>query len=123
MSEWPPHGDAGPETEPDFERALAQLERLASELEEGQLGLDEALARYERGIGLLRRCQELLAAAERRIELLTSVEADGRPRSQPLPESAGDTLEEKSANRSQRRGAAKRGKPPAAGGELFDGPF
>ncbi len=39
-----------------FEQSLLELERVVRELEDGRLGLDEALARYEQGIGLIRRC-------------------------------------------------------------------
>ena len=38
-----------------FEQALAEIERLVRELEEGQTGLEESLSRYERGVGLLNR--------------------------------------------------------------------
>ena len=52
---------------PPFEHALAELERLVRELEDGQVGLEESLARYERGIGLLKHCYGLLQHAEQRI--------------------------------------------------------
>lgn len=106
-----------------FEAALSQLEKLAHELESGQLGLADSLARYERGVSLLRRCQELLRQAERRVELLVSVDARGAARTRPLPEGAGETLEEKAENRAQRRGAPKRAKPKPGTTELFDEPF
>ena len=56
-----------------FEQALAEIERLVRELEEGQTGLEESLARYERGVGLLKRCYSQLQQAEQRILLLTGV--------------------------------------------------
>ena len=43
-----------------------------------------ALARYEQGVALLRACHAQLEAAEQRILLLTSVEADGRPALAPF---------------------------------------
>src|SRR5580698_2121845 len=52
---------------PDFETALARMEAIVFELEEGRIGLAEALARYEEGVGLLRQCFALLETAERRI--------------------------------------------------------
>jgi len=61
-----------------FEQSLAQLEQIVRDLEDAQLGLDEALGRYEQGVGLIKRCQAQLQEAEQRILLLTGVE-DGQP--------------------------------------------
>src|SRR5438046_3773673 len=61
-----------------FEQSLAQLEQIVRDLEDAQLGLDEALGRYEQGVGLIKRCQAQLQQAEQRILLLTGVEA-GQP--------------------------------------------
>lgn len=92
---------------PSFEEALAQLETTVHDLEDGQIGLEESLARYENGVKLLRHCYELLTKAQRRIELLTGVDAQGNPLTRPLEEEAGDTLEEKARRRSRRRTAAR----------------
>ncbi len=62
-----------------FEQSLAQLEQIVRDLEDAQLGLDEALGRYEQGVGLIKRCQAQLQQAEQRILLLTGVEEDGKP--------------------------------------------
>ncbi|MFM2095790.1 MAG: Exodeoxyribonuclease 7 small subunit [Planctomycetota bacterium] len=62
-----------------FEQLLEQLEQIVHELEDGQLGLGAALARYEEGIRYLKQCHLGLEQAERRIELLTGVDAEGRP--------------------------------------------
>jgi len=59
-----------------FESSLAELEQVVRELEDGQLGLDEALARYERGVALVRQCQGRLKEAELRILALVRVEDD-----------------------------------------------
>ena len=67
-----------------FEQAIAELERIVRELEDGQTGLEEALARYERGVGLLKRCYGQLAQVEQRIFLLAGVDADGKPVTQPF---------------------------------------
>jgi exodeoxyribonuclease VII small subunit len=64
---------------PSFEQALADLEKIVRDLEDGQTGLEESLKRYEHGIGLLRRCYTELRAAEQRILVLTGEDADGRP--------------------------------------------
>ncbi len=88
-----------------FEQQLAALEVIVLELEEGQIGLADALARYEQGIKLLKQCYQTLEGAERRIELLSRVTADGTPVTQPLDD-ASESLEEKSQRRSQRRSRA-----------------
>lgn len=53
-----------------FGAALGELERIVRELEGGQLELEEGLARYERGVALLRSCQEKLAQARQRVTML-----------------------------------------------------
>ena len=88
-----------PET---FEAALARLEKIVHELEEGQLSLSESLKLYEEGTAKLGRCRELLADAEQRIELLVGVDPDGAPETEPFDEES-MTLEEKQARRSRRR--------------------
>jgi exodeoxyribonuclease VII small subunit len=68
-----------------FEQAMAELERIVRELETGELGLDAALALYERGVALVRLCSQQLDAAEARLQVLT-VDAAGRPVLRPLEE-------------------------------------
>ena len=53
-----------------FEKRLDTLERIVEELESGGLTLDEALERYERGVTAHKECMKILAAAEKRVELL-----------------------------------------------------
>jgi exodeoxyribonuclease VII small subunit len=53
-----------------FSDALAELESIVSALESGQLELEESIARYERGVALLRACQARLAEAEQRVTML-----------------------------------------------------
>ena len=60
-----------------FEDALAQLEAIVSELEEGQVPLAQGLARYEQGIKLLRQCYQQLEQVQRRIEVLNRVDSEG----------------------------------------------
>jgi exodeoxyribonuclease VII small subunit len=86
-----------------FEESLEELERIVAELESGKLGLSDALARYEQGVKHLKSCQELLERAERKIEILSGVDADGNPITQPFDESDIESLEEKAAARGQRR--------------------
>jgi exodeoxyribonuclease VII small subunit len=62
------------EPTPNFEQALESLETIVCELEDGQIGLAESLAKYELGIRYLKQCYEILAHAERRIEMLSHVD-------------------------------------------------
>ena len=55
----------------DFESAIAELEKIVKQLEEGDLPLDTSLALFERGVELSRYCHDQLGAAQRRIEVLT----------------------------------------------------
>lgn len=55
---------------PDFEQALAELERLVERLERGDLPLEDALQTFERGIELTRQCQGALRSAQQRVEIL-----------------------------------------------------
>lgn len=53
-----------------FEAAVSELEAIVQEMESGNLPLEDALARYQRGVGLLRHCQTTLADAEQRVRIL-----------------------------------------------------
>ncbi len=113
-----------PSTAPSFEAALVSLEEIVSELEEGQVGLADALARYEQGVKLLKQCYELLQHAERRIELLSCIGSAGEAITEPFSD-APQSLEEKAQARSQRRSRAKPAKteatlPADAGGDDID---
>lgn len=71
-------------TPASFEAALQELERLVQTLETGNLPLEDALAAYERGMALLRFCQETLAAAEQRIRILDGGEPAPSEPPEPL---------------------------------------
>ena len=60
----------------NFEDALAELEQILSEIEGGQVGLEESLVKYERGTFLIQHCRGVLNTAEKQIEVLTKT-ADG----------------------------------------------
>ena len=53
-----------------FEETLAALELVVEHLERGKLTMDESIAWYEAGLGLMRRCSHLLEQAELRISAL-----------------------------------------------------
>lgn len=109
---------------PSFEQSLAELEAIVGELESGKLGLSEALARYEQGMKHLKSCHELLERVERKIELLSGMDAEGNPLTEPFDEQEHASLEEKAAARGRRRTrntTASTGRRKPAEGDI-DGP-
>jgi exodeoxyribonuclease VII small subunit len=58
--------------DPGFDALLARLREVVGQLESGELSLEQALAIYEEGVQLARRGQQLLASAEKRVEILVS---------------------------------------------------
>ena len=57
-----------------FEEALRELEAILSEIENGNVGLEESLVKYERGNFLIQHCRGVLTAAEKQIENLAKSE-------------------------------------------------
>ena len=55
-----------------FDQILARLREVVGRLESGDLTLEQSLAVYEEGVGLARKGQQLLASAEKRVEILVS---------------------------------------------------
>lgn len=55
---------------PTFESALAELEKIVSSMEAGQMPLEDSLAAYKRGAELLKFCQSQLQNAEREVKIL-----------------------------------------------------
>jgi len=88
-----------------FEDSLAALETVVHDLEDGDLGLSESLARYELGVKHLKQCYQLLESAERKIELLTSVTDDGFAQTEPFDETNEPLTA--STGRRRRRSSAK----------------
>lgn len=66
-----------------FEEAMMQLEQSVNRLESGSLGLDDAIAEYERAVGLVKICNERLVDAEQRVRLLTE-SSDGSVSDRPF---------------------------------------
>jgi exodeoxyribonuclease VII small subunit len=60
-----------------FEQALAEIEVILRELEDGATSLEDSLARYERGVGLLRQCYAQLRDAEQKVRLLAGLTEEG----------------------------------------------
>jgi exodeoxyribonuclease VII small subunit len=53
-----------------FEQALERLETIVGQMEDGSLGLDEMMARFEEGQSLIRFCTGKLNEVEKKVELL-----------------------------------------------------
>ena len=66
-----------------FEDALRDLEETVQRLESGELSLEDALAAFEHGVGLVRVLNEKLAEVEQRVEVLMR-DSQGRLRTRPL---------------------------------------
>jgi exodeoxyribonuclease VII small subunit len=90
-----------------FEQALGELEKILRDLEDGTTTLEDALARYEKGVGLLRQCYAQLRDAEQRIQQLAGVTEDGRPDLKPFEHTA----------------AVEKAKPPARRPKPPEEPF
>ena len=66
------------QAEVNFEAAMDRLEAIVDEMESGKMMLEELIVRYEEGMKLVKICQERLASAEQRIEIITRNHA-GKP--------------------------------------------
>lgn len=53
-----------------FEDAMKGLEQIATELEKGDLNLDQSVSKFEEGMKLSKTCNEILEDAEKRISIL-----------------------------------------------------
>ncbi len=93
-----------------FEEALAELQHLVTGLETGQVTLQDSLARYERGVGLVAHCQSLLDQAHQRIEIVVRRTASGTIETAPFDLPA--TIDGEAAAATTNRAAKK--KPRAA---------
>lgn len=53
-----------------FEDAMKELEQIASQLEKGDLNLDQSVTKFEEGMKLSKTCNKILEDAEKRISIL-----------------------------------------------------
>ena len=60
----------------NFEKSLAELEKLVETMENGEISLEESLKHFENGISLTRACQQALEEAEQKVKIL--MEKDGQ---------------------------------------------
>ena len=57
-------------TNKKFETALEDLEQVVEQLDSGELSLEDSLAAFEKGVGLVKFCNEKLDEVEKKVELL-----------------------------------------------------
>jgi exodeoxyribonuclease VII small subunit len=62
-----------------FEQAVKELEQIVRCFDDGEITLEESLAKYEKGVALLKQCFSQLRLAEQRIQALTGETPDGQP--------------------------------------------
>ena len=67
----------------EFEGSLEALEALVAQMERGDLGLEQSLAAYEKGINLYRKCLTALEQAELRVKVLNDPENPDSAQSLP----------------------------------------
>jgi exodeoxyribonuclease VII small subunit len=75
-----------------FEVALEDLEQVVEQLESGELSLEDSLAAFEKGVGLVKYCNQKLNEAEKKVELLVK-DKEGKLQLKPfedLPALEGD---------------------------------
>ena len=56
---------------PEFENAMLELEAIVSQMESGNLPLEQSINAYKRGAALLQSCQKSLGDAEQQVRILT----------------------------------------------------
>lgn len=67
-----------PVAEMSFEQAMRELEQVVSQLERGDVALDESIRLYERGAELKKRCETRLKDAEEKVAAIT-LDGEGQP--------------------------------------------
>lgn len=77
------------EAESGFDTLLVRLREVVQKLESGDLSLEQSLAVYEEGVQLAQRGQQLLASAEKRVEILVTSASGVEP--VPFEEPSGNT--------------------------------
>ncbi len=70
-----------PSAEPNFELAMTEIEAIVERIEGGEIGLEDALLQYERGVTLINQCRARLGRAQQQVEDLTKrlEQADNEP--------------------------------------------
>ena len=59
-----------------FEASMKELEEIVTKLESGDVGLEESLKLFEKGIQLSKSCQKILSEAEKKVSVLISQDGE-----------------------------------------------
>ena len=62
--------------EKSFEEQMESLEGIVTELEKGELSLDESLSKFEEGMKLAKECNKILEDAEKKITILVNKDSE-----------------------------------------------
>jgi exodeoxyribonuclease VII small subunit len=81
------------QTKKKFEAALEELEQIVEQLESGELSIEDSLAAFEKGVGLVKVCNQKLSDVERKIELLVK-DREGKLQLKPFDQTAADEGDE-----------------------------
>ncbi len=66
-----------------FENALERLDEIVEQMESGEIGIEDSIARYEEAMKLAAHCRQILDEAEQRIQKI-QLDAAGRPQAEPF---------------------------------------
>ena len=69
---------AAPVPDMTFEKAMADLEKVVTQLERGDVALEDSIALYERGAQLKKYCEAKLKQAEEKVAAIT-LDGNGEP--------------------------------------------
>src|ERR1700682_2543351 len=98
MSSKPKARDA----ELNFEGAMDRLEKIVEQMESGKLPLEDLIVRYEEGMSLVKVCQERLASAEQKIEIIARNSA-GQPVVKEFEPAAEAKIDHKTTNEGEKQ--------------------
>ncbi len=70
----------------NFEKRLERLEDIVGKMETGELSLEDSLKLFEEGVKLSRECHTELEKAEQKVQVLMSVDENGKPITQDFNE-------------------------------------
>ena len=62
--------------ENNFEKSMESLEKIVTELENGELNLDESVKKFEEGMKIAQKCNNILEDAEKKITILLEKNGD-----------------------------------------------
>jgi exodeoxyribonuclease VII small subunit len=84
MTSKPPSASEPAQAALSFEQAIKRLSEIVAKLEDGDLSLEDSLRLFEEGVKLSKVSQERLDNAQKKVEQLLGVDAEGRARTAPF---------------------------------------